>query len=217
VSLQVALGAKVLPDGALCPFCRKTKIDPFGDHVNSCPDAGHVVHTHNAYRDLLVNWCREAGITVQKEVTVRLEKSTYRADIVLPTGIPGFTSQPLLLDVTFRSPFTKTGTKKASKAPGLLAENGEDAKVARLREALEAAKYKFLPIAVETLGGIGRECAPFTQFILTQLHYRLRKPYHEVAEQFWQSLSVLVQRLKANRIIRCQQLLYSTAPAPQKQ
>jgi len=209
ISLKVSLGAKVLPDnGSLCPFCKKAQVDPYGDHVISCPDAGHIVHTHNAYRDQLMAWCRLAGITVQKEVNVKLiDGTTYRADIVLPAGLPGYTSLPVLLDVTFRSPFTKTAIKKACKWSGAAAGMGEDDKDKLLSKSLADSKYTFIPIGVETLGGIGSECVPFTSFILTQLHYRLRKPFHEVAALFWQSLSVLVQRMKSNRILRCQQLL----------
>ena len=84
---------------------------------------------------------------------------------------------------------------------------GEDQKNARLNEALSIAGYCFIPIGVETLSGVGTECSPFIDHILTQLHYRLRKPFHEVAALFWQSLSVLVQRMKSNRILRCLQLL----------
>jgi hypothetical protein len=203
------MGAEVLPKGnPKCPFCNKHTVDPYGDHVISCPDAGHVVHTHNAYRDKLIDWCRVAGILVQKEVTVTLKDgTTYRADIVLPTGIPGYTSLPVLCDVTFRSPFTKTAIKKASKWSGAAAEMGEDDKDKLLNQSLSDSHYALIPIGVETLGGIGFECFPLTAFILTQLHYRLRLPFHEVAAHFWQSLSVLVQRMKSNRILRCQQLL----------
>ena len=86
---------------------------------------------------------------------------------------------------------------------------GEDSKNNRLMAALKESDYAFYPIAVETLGGIGPECAPVMNYLLTQLHYRLRKPFHEVASVFWQSLSVLVQRMKSNRILRCLQLLHS--------
>jgi hypothetical protein len=212
VSLKVSLGAKILPADALCPFCEKKKIDPYGDHVNSCADAGHVVHTHDAYRDLILAWCRKAGITVQKEITITLiDGSTYRADLVLPVGIPGFTSLAVLLDVTFRSPFTETGLKKASKWSGASAEMGEDDKNNQFLDILKRSGYTFIPIGVETLGGVGEECLPFTSYILTQLHYTLRKPFHEVAAIFWQSLSVLVQRMKSNRILRCLQLLQAQA------
>ena len=216
ISLKVSMGAKVLPDnGPLCPFCSKSKIDPYGDHVISCPDAGHIVHTHNAYRDLCIAWCRLAGVTVQKEVTVKLnDGTTYRADIVLPTGLPGYTSLPLLLDITFRSPFTKSAIKKASKWSGAAAEMGEEDKDKLLKNALKDSKYAFLPIGVETLGGIGYECEPFTSYLINQLYYHLRKPYQEVAAIFWQSLSTLVQRMKSNRILRCLQLLHT--PETQK-
>lgn len=208
ISLKFSLGAPVLPAGAICPFCGKKEIDAFGDHITSCADAGHIVHTHDAYRDLLLSWCRHAGITVQREITVILpDGSTYRCDLYLPIGIPGFTSLPVLLDVTFRSPFTTTGVKKASKWSGASAEAGEDYKNVKLLSALSLAGYAFIPIGVETLGGIGDECAPFVNYVLTQLHYTLRKPFHEVAAHFWQSLSVLVQRMKSNRILRCLQIL----------
>lgn len=211
ISFRVSLGAQVLPDDSpICPFCQKNEVDPYGDHVISCPDAGHVVHTHNAYRDALIDFARLAGITVQKEQTVKLvDGTTYRADIVLPTGLPGYSSLPVLLDVTFRSPFTKTAIKKASKWSGAAAGMGEEDKERLLNKALADSKYTLIPIGVETLGGIGSECAPFTNFLLTQLTYKLRKPFHEVAASFWQSLSVLVQRIKSNRILRCKQLVWS--------
>ena len=208
IILKFSLGAKVLPTGCTCPFCGKKEMDPFGDHITSCADTGHIVHTHNAYRDLLLAWCRLAGIMVQKETTIILrDGSTYRCDLYLPAGIPGFTSLPVLLDVTFRSPFTQTGVKKASKWSGASAEAGEDYKNVHFLNVVTLAGYAFIPIGVETLGGIGDECAPFLNYVLTQLHYTLRKPFHEVAAHFWQSLSVLVQRMKSNRILRCLQLL----------
>ena len=76
---------------------------------------------------------------------------------------------------------------------------------------------RLIPIGVETLlvGGIGSECTVLIDYILTQLTYRLRKPFHEIAANFWQTLSVLVQRIKSNRILRGQQLLL-TAPRPQE-
>jgi hypothetical protein len=210
MSLKVSLGAEVLPKGARCPFCDKVEIDPYGDHVISCPDAGHVVHTHNSYRDLLLSWFRLAGIDAQKEIPVTLRNGTkYTGDLLLVLGIPGVTTSKVMLDVTFRSPFTKTGLKKASRWSGAAAEMGEDSKNNRLMAALKESDYAFYPIAVETLGGIGPECAPVMNYLLTQLHYRLRKPFHEVASVFWQSLSVLVQRMKSNRILRCLQLLHS--------
>ena len=144
----------------------------------------------------------------QIEVEVKLsDGSTWKCDLKLPLGIPGFTPNEVLLDVTFRSPFTKTGLKKASRWSGAAAKMGEDKKNALLSEALKKSRYAFFPVAVETLGGIGPECSPFINYLLTQLHYRLRQPYPEVASTFWQSLSVLVQRMKSNRILRCLQLL----------
>src|SRR3954464_7799075 len=140
---------------------------------------------------------------VQREITIFLrDGSTYRCDLYLPTG-----SLPVLLDVTFRSPFTQTGVKKASKWSGASAEAGEDYKNVHFLNVVTLAGYAFIPIGVETLGGIGDECAPFLNYVLNQLNYTLRKPFYEVATHFWQSLSVLVQRMKSNRILRCLQLL----------
>src|SRR5690606_36694142 len=141
---------------------------------------GHVVHTHNAYRDALIDFTRLAGVIVQKEQTIKLvDGSTYRADIVLPSGLPGYTSLPVLLDVTFRSPFTKTAIKKASKWSGAAAGNGEEDKERLFSKALADSKYALIPIAVETLGGFDSECAPLMNFLLTQLSYKFRQPFHE--------------------------------------
>ncbi len=112
----------------------------------------------------------------------------------------------LLADVTFRNPMTKSAISKAAKWSGAAAKIGEQEKEKKLREILEESNYELMPIAVETLGGIGNECAPLMYYIITQLHYSVRKPFHEVAAQFWQTLSVLVQKMKMNRILRCHQL-----------
>ena len=91
--------------------------------------------------------CRLAGITVQKEVTVKLtDGTTYRADIVLPTGLPGYTSLPVLLDVTFRSPFTKTAIKKACRWSGAASVMSEGDKDRILSESLSDSKYEFIPL-----------------------------------------------------------------------
>ena len=216
MSLKFSLGAKVLEEGRKCPFCEKKDLDPYGDHMLSCMKAGHVIHTHNAYRDQLIEFARFAGISVQKEITAKLiDGSTYRADIVFPLGIPGFTTKIVLADVTFRNPMTDSAIKKSSKWSGAAAELGEETKEKLLSEILEKSNYVLIPIGVETLGGIGSECTVLIDYILTQLTYRLRKPFYEIAANFWQTLSVLVQRLKSNRILRGQQLLL-TAPRPQE-
>src|SRR3982751_1559828 len=115
--------------------------------------------------------------------------------------------------VTFRSPFTQTGVKKASKWSGASAEAGEDYKNVHFLNVVTLAGDAFIPIGVETLGGIGDECAPFLNYVLTQLNYTLRKSFHEVADHFWQYLSALVQCMKSNRILRCLQLLPSPREA----
>ena len=141
--------------------------------------AGHVIHTHNAYRDELIEFARIAGISVQREITAKLiDGSTYRADIVFPLGIPGFTTKIVLADVTFRNPMTDSAIKKSSKWSGAAAEMGEETKEKLLSEILEKSNYVLIPIGVETLGGIGSECTVLIDYILTQLTYRLRKPFH---------------------------------------
>ena len=97
--------------------------------------------------------------------------------------------------------------KKAAKWSGAAAAMGEDNKEKLLRSSLDESNYELVAVGVETLGGIGNECTPLVNYILTQLTYRLRQPFHEVASCFWRTLSVLVQRMKMNRILHCKQLL----------
>ena len=154
---------------------------------------------------------------MKKEELVKLKDgSTYRADISFPLGIPGYTARHVLADVTFYNPFTKTAINKSSKWSGAAAQMGEQDKERLLHDRLSESNYELIPIAVETLSGIGTECEPLINYILTQLSYRLRKTFYEVAAFFWQSLSVLVQRLKMNRILYCLQLL-SNEPGPIKE
>jgi hypothetical protein len=164
-----------------------------------------VVQTHNAALDLITEVGREARIPLCKEKTIKLFNGpleTYRADLFLPGGIPRLGNRPVALDVTITNPLVATEITGASKTSGSAAASGEKTKDNRLLKPMEELGYNFLPLSFETFSGVGERSKLFFDFLLTQLHYQLRLPFAEVAQTFWQRLSILIQRFKAQTIRR---------------
>ena len=168
------------------------------------------MQTHNAALELITEVGREARIPLCKEKTIKLlsgPNETYRADLLLPGGIPRLGNRPVALDVTITNPLVATDLSGASKAAGSAAASGERTKNNCLLKPLDDLGYSFLPLSFETFSGVGEQSKLFFDFLLTQLYYQLRLPFAEVTQTFWQRLSILIQRFKAQTIRRVIRIL----------
>ncbi|GJR10423.1 RNA-directed DNA polymerase, eukaryota, reverse transcriptase zinc-binding domain protein [Tanacetum coccineum] len=55
---------------AICPVCRKTCLDSFGEHTVHCKELPGFKYRHDMVRDVLFDICRRAGISPKKETPV---------------------------------------------------------------------------------------------------------------------------------------------------
>jgi hypothetical protein len=195
-----------------CPFClqknppKKTPLDPYGDHLCSCKKGGGVVNTHDAVRDLTAAALHQARIPFTKEspiaMTEEYGKPTWKADLRLPKGLTGNTShQECALDITITNPIVKTQIKKAGKSSDSATVSGEKTKHNDVGKHLPS-NIHFVPVSLSVFGAVGDASRPFFNYLLTQLAYQTKTPFHEVASSFWVTQSILLQRFKAQTIFQ---------------
>jgi len=195
-----SIGAKQVPV-EICPVCKKVELDAFGDHALICMKEGHVVHRHNdAYR-VFVTEARGAclPINVEKIIPITAEES-YKADIFLPYGIPGLSSRSTALDLTITTNFNKTMVKGAAKSDLVAALSGENRKEADHEGDLNARGYDFIPLAFEATGGHSLVVNPIAHYLISQRAFMQGIPFTELAVNFWQRLSVSIQKSNATAI-----------------
>ena len=53
--------------GTVCPFCQDVVLDPLGHQAVTCRCGGDVVVQHNHLRDVFVDFCRRAHLSVSVE------------------------------------------------------------------------------------------------------------------------------------------------------
>eukprot|EP00731_Ephydatia_muelleri_P021465 Em0014g56a len=83
-----------------CPFCPELVLDPLGHHAASCRHGGDVVTRHNRLRDIFVEFCRQAHLSVRVEAGFglsRVQRNTRPADVLVQDWVRG---SPAAIDIT---------------------------------------------------------------------------------------------------------------------
>ena len=116
-SSNSVIGRKIPAIKVTCPCCRKLTLDPFGDHALICMTTGDVVHRHNDLYRHFVAEGRAAmkSLSIETPILIKSADDSYRPDIILSRGIPGYSDKPLGLDLTVTCPLNKTLIQTASK------------------------------------------------------------------------------------------------------
>jgi hypothetical protein len=196
-----SVGAPILPEER-CPVCKVEDLDVYGDHALICMKEGGVVHRHNdAYR-VFVEEARTGCIplNVEREIPITA-KTTYKADILLPYGIPGLSSRRTALDLTITTNFNNTMVKKAAKSDLAAALSGEKRKEYDHEKDLNEVGYDFIPLAFEATGGHSPELLPIVHYFVAQKALMTGVPFTELSVNFWQRLSVGLQKSNATAIL----------------
>lgn len=213
ISCQRSVRIPIFPDDLeACPICLQVGVcDKYGDHIVSCKTEGGVVHTHDDVRDKLLTWARKANLIVRKEEDVNLKRTEkdadpkWRADLILPNGIPGKVSGQVVLDIVVSNSLRKTLKKAAAKSSNIGSKAGENHKNNTIKDKLEA-NNTLIPVAFDVFSGAGSEMVPLTDYIITELHYALRIPLAEIGTLFWQTFSILIMRHKAEALLKALRL-----------
>eukprot|EP00731_Ephydatia_muelleri_P035891 Em0175g4a len=108
-----------------CPFCPELVLDPLGHHAASCRHGGDVVTRHNRLRDIFVEFCRQAHLSVRVEAGFglsRVQRNTRPADVLVQDWVRG---SPAAIDITVTSPLTPAMLRDASTSAGSAAYTAE--------------------------------------------------------------------------------------------
>lgn len=204
IAALCSVGAKIMEKEIECPVCEKASLDVYGDHALVCMNSGTVVHRHNDLYRLFVNMGREGLLSIQpeKELFFPQDQSTWKADLVMVSGVPGLTSQPTAFDLVVTCNFSKTMLNRAAKEPLAAAMSGEDRKMKEFDEKVRSIGYEFIPLAFETTGGHSPTVAPFAHYLIRQKSLMRNLPFGEVSNHFWQLLSVVLQKSNAQAILQ---------------
>ena len=149
------LGLKLSNGASRCPLCvGEGAADLLEDHQVGCGGNGDCIHRHDSLRDALFSAAQSAALVPRKEVPSLIPGTNSRpADIFLPNWCMG---RPAALDVTVIStlqPLTLAG--RCCRNSGSRAETvGEERKTAAYNEACLSVGVAFIPLVVETLGGL---------------------------------------------------------------
>ncbi len=196
-----SLRVQIIPTPIMCPNCCKHVINIFGDHALHCAPGGHLVFRHNdAYRLVVVETrAGSIGCSVEAKMNLSAQES-YRPDFTLSEPIPGLTTKATAVDFTVTNPFAKSVIKRASNQPLKAAQLGRDRKVKENTTRMSSKGFDFLALAFEATGGCTSESEKCIDYILSQKSLVHNLDFSEVAAEFWQSLSICMQRSNARAI-----------------
>ena len=192
IVVALRLGAPIcLPHVCVCG----ASVDSMGRHGLSCRKSAGRLSRHSAVNDLIKRALMSA------EIPSRLEpKSLSQHDNRRPDGlslIPWSNGKCLAWDFTCPDTLAPSHLNSAVTGPGIVANEAEVKK--RCKYACLSPIYNFVPVAVETLGGLGEEACHFMQ----ELGRRITSVTGErrATEFLMQRLSVAIQRGNASCIL----------------
>lgn len=152
--LRYWLGVPQYSSPYRCPECHNSA-DIYGDHQVGCGGNGDRIARHNSIRDIIFCAAQSAALAPTRERPGLISNSLSRpADIFIPTWRHG---RPAALDVTVISPLQQLTLEGAASTPGHALQVGVQRKLACHLAACRSAGVEFIPIVLETLGGMGEE------------------------------------------------------------
>ena len=170
-------------------------VDKYGHHLLSCYFNEGRLPRHAAINDIIFRALKSAGIVTELE-----PEGLSRNDGTRPDGItlyPFSRGRPLCWDATCVDTLAETSVIENAIEAGSAAAKAERAKV-RKYEYL-ARRFRFEPIAIETLGAYG----PTSKITVEEIGRRKSEKTGDKREVMWlkQRLSIAVQRGNAASIL----------------
>ena len=192
--LQYWLGLRMSSEESPCSVCKRPA-DPFGDHDVGCGGNGDRIFRHNAISDVISSAAQTAALCPRKEAPCLVPGSSSRpADIYLPIWERG---QPAAMDVTVISPLQQLTLSGASSIAGHALQVAEVRKRAAHAEACCSAGISFIPLAMETIGGLSHELINTIKCISRMQANRLGTSPSDAFRQLVQRLSIALRRCNA--------------------
>ena len=176
--------------------CKCGKIvDKHGYHLLSCYFNVGRLPRHAAINDIIFRALSSAGMVSELEPEGLNQNDGTRPDGI--TRFPFSRGRPLCWDATCVDTFAETSVPQNAIQAGSAAANAEKAKVRKYSDL--ARRFRFEPIAIETLGVFG----PTTKIIIQEIGRRIAEKTGDEREAMWlkQRLNIAVQRGNAASIL----------------
>lgn len=195
-SLRLAVGLRLgaticAPHTCVCG----EQVDSSGRHGLVCRKSAGRHLRHNAVNDLIKRALSSANVPALLE-----PNSLCREDGKRPDGLsvlPWANGRCLVWDFTCPDTLAASHLNAAVLSPGAVANAAESLKVAKYRSL--SALYRFVPIAVETLGALGDEALDFFRDLGQRIAAATAEP--RSFQFLMQRLSVAIQRGNAACIV----------------
>ena len=150
-SLKYQLGIPVFASEGPCPAC-STLNDRMGDHALGCAKFGDRIARHDMLRDVIFEAAASAALAPVKEERHLLPGTAARpGDVFIRRWHDG---KDGALDVTVTGPLAKSNVRAAAAEAGSALSKSFDRKVQGAAAACQQQGLVFLPLAMETLGGV---------------------------------------------------------------
>jgi len=195
-SLRIAIALRI--GAAVCEphqcICGST-VDFSGTHGLSCRKSAGRLTRHNAVNNLIRRALLTAGIPSRLEPAHLSRTDGKRPDGM--TTMPWTRGQCLLWDFTCPDTLATSHLNKAVAGAAEVANEAEQKKI--VKYSALSAQYFFVPVAIETLGGVGEEGTAFIQDLGCGIAAVTQEP--RSLSFLWQRLSVTVQQGNAACIL----------------
>ena len=190
-ALRYRLGIPIYTSEGPCPACSLPS-DVMGDHALGCAKHSERIARHNLLRDLIFEAASNAALAPLKEERHLLPGTAARpGDIFLRRWSDG---KDAALDVTVTSPLAPSNLGAAAAYPGGALAKAYARKVRDTAQACQEQGLVFLPMALETLGGMHQVTVAQLKKLGTALARHSGSDERETTSQLFQRVSLHLQR-----------------------
>ena len=185
----------------VCLFCQDVALDPLGHHAVTCRHGGDVVIRHNHLRDVFVDFCQRAHLSVSVEKghgLTRDDSHTRPADML----IAGWDrSKPAAFDVTVKSPPCPAILRESCRSSGAASTAAETRKLLTNGPKCQELGWTCIPLAVETFCNWGKEAHLTFSRLTSHLTISLSSPKPSILADFYNRMNFTLVRSIARAIL----------------
>ena len=166
------------------PFCQDVALDPLGHHAVTCRHGGDGVIRHNRLRDVFVDFCRRAHLSVSVEKghgLTRDHSHTRPADVLIAGWDRG---KPAAFDVTVTSPLCPAILRESCRSSGAASTAAETRKLLTNGPKCQELGWMCIPLAVEMFCNCGKEAHLTFSRLASHLAISLSSPKPSILADF---------------------------------
>ena len=193
------LGAPIFEQDNPCPACGRPS-DRFGHHAIACGVHGERISRHNEICNILFKTAQKAGLGPAREFRGLIPGTAARpADVFLRSWDRG---KDAALDVTVITPLQSAVVDREAQESGYALQYAWDRKMRNAFAACDAQRISFIPLPVETFGGLH----PIAERQISRLGRELARSPANVSQDsaskhLFQRLSLSIQKGNAALIL----------------